>query len=111
MVILKRVKGSTLMETLVATVIIVLVFMVSSMILNTLFSSSVNNNTQAIESHLNELQYLQLHEQLEIPYDDAFQNWNVTINRYKENDKYRIEFEATNQKTSKTINRIQNAEE
>jgi hypothetical protein len=57
------------------------------------------------------LQYLQLHEQLEIPYDDAFQNWNVTINRYKENDKYRIEFEATNQKTSKTINRIQNAEE
>ena len=59
-----RIKGSTLMETLVATVLIVLIFILASMILNNLFSNTIKNNNQAIDNHLNELKYLQQHEQL-----------------------------------------------
>ena len=60
MVVLKskyKIKGSTLMETLVATVVIVIIFMMASLILNNLFSNTIKNNTQSIDSYLNELQY------------------------------------------------------
>ncbi|WP_412560654.1 type II secretion system protein J [Winogradskyella sp. MIT101101] len=98
-----RVKGSTLMETLVATVLIVLIFMLASMILNNLFSNTIKNNNQAIKTHLNELQYLQQNEQLRLPYVETFQNWNVTIESYKENSQSYIEFEAINSKTNKNL--------
>ena len=62
MVILKKIKASTLMETLVASVLIVVVFMISSMILNNLFSNTIKSNTRAIEAHINELQYLYINE-------------------------------------------------
>jgi len=104
-----RVKASTLMETLVATVLIIIVFMLASMILNNVFSNTIKNNTKAIETHLNELQYLEQHNQLLLPYTDTFQNWNVTIESYLENNQSITEFEAINIKTNKTINIIQNA--
>ncbi|WP_245925584.1 hypothetical protein [Algibacter marinivivus] len=97
------------METLVATVLIVIVFILASMILNNLFSNSINNNTQAIETHLNELQYLKQHSQLELPYTANFQNWSIIIETYQENNQSITAFEATNRKTNKTVNFIQNA--
>ena len=42
--VLKRIKGSTLMETLVATVLIVVVFMMASLTLNALFSTTITTN-------------------------------------------------------------------
>jgi len=108
MVILKKIKASTLMETLVATVLIIVVFMLSSMILSNLFSSTINNNTQAIKNHLFELQYLQEHEKLQLPYSDTFQNWNVTISTFNEKNQIMTEFEAVNTKTKKTITLSQN---
>ena len=69
------------METLVATVLIVLIFMLASMILNNLFSNTIKNNTQAIDNHLNELQYLHQNEQLQLPYTEVFQNWNISIEK------------------------------
>lgn len=112
MVILKkrhlyyRVKASTLMETLVATVLIVVIFMLASMILNNLFSNSIKNNTRAIEAHLNELQYFQEHEKLQLPYQETYKDWNISIIRFSENNKEHIEFEATNSVTNKTINAL-----
>ncbi len=53
MVVLKKIKAFTLMETLVATVLIVIVFMISSMLLNNLFYNSIKDNTIAIDAHLN----------------------------------------------------------
>lgn len=91
------------METLVATVLIVLIFMLASMILNNLFSNTIKNNTQAIDNHLNELQYLHKNEQLQLPYTEVFQNWNITLENFKKDDKFYVEFEAINSKTNKTI--------
>lgn len=104
-----RVKGSTLMETLVATVLIVIIFMLASMILNNLFSTTINNNTQAIENHITELQYLQQHNQIELPHTETFKDWNISIESYQENKQSITEFEAINLKTNKTISFTQNA--
>lgn len=103
MAILKKIKSSTLMETLVATVLIVVVFMLASMILNNLFSSNIKNNTRAIETYLNELQYLQRHQKIILPYHDDFETWHISIDRYSENNQAIIEFEAVNKRTNKTI--------
>jgi hypothetical protein len=103
MVILKKVGGSTLMETLVATVLIVIIFMISSMILNNLFSNSIKNNTTDIDAQLSELEYLYENEKLVIPYDDDFKDWQILVDSYKENTITIVEFEATNTKTSKTV--------
>ncbi len=105
-----RIKGATLIETLVATVLIVFIFMLASMILNNLFSNTIFNSTQAVENHLYELQYLEQHEQLELPYTETYQNWNVNIENFKENDKSITEFEAINLKTNKTISFTRNAD-
>ncbi|WP_456442544.1 hypothetical protein [Psychroserpens sp.] len=91
------------METLVATVLIVIVFVISSMILNNLFSNSIKNNTQSIENHLNELQYLYLNEKLLIPYHDTLGTWEITIYRFQDKNNHMVEFEATNTTTSKSI--------
>lgn len=110
MAVLKKIKGSTLMETLVATVLIVLVFMLASMILNNLFANTIKNNTQAVENHLSELEYLQQHDRILLPYTETFENWNITIENYKQNNQLFIEFEAINLKTNKTINNSRNAD-
>ncbi len=105
MVILKKVKGSTLMETLVATVIIVIVFMVTSMTLNNLFSNTLTNNTREIDSYLNKLEYLYITDKLILPYNDDFKAWEVTVMRSNNNNLSTILFEAQNLKTHKTLTR------
>ena len=105
MVVLKKVKASTLMETLVATVLIVIIFMVSSLILNNIFSNSIKNNTRAIEAQLNELEYLYHNDQLKVPYYTDFKEWSISIDTYKENNNIITEFEAFNKTTTKVINR------
>lgn len=99
MVVLKKIKAATLMETLVSTVIIVLVFMISSFLLNSLFNNTVKYNTDAVQTHISELMYLSEHNKLEIPYNDEFENWYISI--VKENKK--LIFEASHKETKKTI--------
>lgn len=103
MVVLKKVKASTLMETLVATVLIVAVFMIASLILNNLFSNSIKNSTQAIDNRLNELEYYVIHNSIQLPYKEDFESWTIYIDTYKENNKPIIELEAKQIDTKKEI--------
>ena len=103
MVILKKLKGSTLMETLIATVLIVIVFMMASMILNNVFATSIKNNTRLIDAHLNELQYLELNNKLELPYYETINDWKISIVKYQDQSKSNIEFEAFNASSKQTI--------
>lgn len=103
MVILKKVKASTLMETLVATVLIIVVFMIASMTLNNLFASSIKNDTRGIDAHLNELQYLYLNEKLTLPYHDDFSSWRISIEVVEDKLSNNIVFNAINRNTNKTV--------
>ena len=108
MVILKKIKASTLMETLIATVLIVVTFLLASMILNKLVSNAVTSNTMAIDTHLMELRYLQLHQKLEIPYNEHFQNWSISIVFSETQDAPLIIFEATELEHQKTLRKTYN---
>ncbi|WP_420571658.1 hypothetical protein [Kordia sp.] len=99
MVVLKKIKAATLMETLVATVLIVLVFMISTFLLNSLFNNTVRNNTDAVENHMSELMYLSRHGKISIPYEDELDDWYISIER--EHTKIRVE--ASHKESRKTI--------
>ena len=109
MVVLKKIKASTLMETLLATVLVVVIFLLASMILNNLVSNTIQSNTQAIDTHLIELHYKQQHQQLRVPYAENFQNWSISVKRIEEQNTPLIVFEATNLDRHKTIRKTDNA--
>ena len=103
MVILKKLKASTLMETLVATVLIVVIFMISSMILNNLFSNTIKSNTRVIDAYVNELEYLYRNDKLRLPYNDDFKSWTITVEYHLEHAESLVLLEAINTQTKQSI--------
>lgn len=87
------------METLVATVLIVLVFMISTFLLNSLFNNTVRQNTDTLKTHIAELTYLSMHNQIVIPYDDEFESWYITVER----EGAKLIFEASHKETQKIV--------
>ncbi len=108
MVVLKKIKGSTLMETLVSSVLIVIIFMIASMTLNNLFSNSIKNNTHGISTKIDELHYRYLKGNLSLPYISSFEKWNLSAELINENGKQRVEFEAYNSETNKRLIKVIN---
>ncbi len=99
----KKLKASSLVETLVATVIIVLIFGVTSLTLNNIFSNAIRNNTSEINTQLNYLQYQYLNNQIQLPYADTFKDWDITIQKTRTININYISFEATHLKYQKTV--------
>lgn len=97
----KRIQASTLVETLVGTVIIVVIFAIAMMTLNNLFKNVMKNNTLKIDNHLFKLQYLHQNNKLNLPYQEEFENWEIEIKR-KKTKKEQIELRATHRLTNKT---------
>ena len=79
MVVLKKIKGATLMETMVATVLIVIIFTVASLIMNSLIRARSKSNQQEISVYLRKLEYHYVHGTLELPYSDEWKNWEISI--------------------------------
>jgi len=102
--VLKKLKASSLMETLVATVLIIVVFMIASLTLNNILSGSIRKEQGKINTHLNELHYNYLHNQIEIPYYGSFDDWKVSIEQNKE-DIGILFIEALHTKTNKNLER------
>ncbi|MEX0313718.1 MAG: hypothetical protein AB3N18_06040 [Allomuricauda sp.] len=104
----KRIKASTLMETMVATVLIVVIFMLSSLILNNLFATQIRGNLQPVRTHLDTVEYLYSHEKLTSPYYGEWEGWSISIE--SQNDGTAI-IEAKEQigDGSRTLKRIVNA--
>lgn len=101
MAVLKKINASTLMETLVATVLIVVIFMIASMILNNLFSNSIKMNTRGIDNHLKELEYLHNYKKINIPYNDEYKIWDISIKEIEQGqgEQTKILIEVTNRET------------
>ena len=101
MVILKKISGSTLMETLVSTVLIMIIFMITSMLLNNLFSNSVKYNTSDVETYLNEIEYLYINNKIPSSFQEDYKQWFVTL----EQENTSTIILATNKETKKEITR------
>lgn len=80
MVVLKKVKSATLIEALVATVLIVIIFVIASLTLNNLVLNTFSKNTHAIENRMNELEYETQNNILKLPYQENYKGWDITIN-------------------------------
>ncbi len=86
------------METLVATVLIVIIFVLSSLTLNGMFSNTIKSDASQIEVYLNELEYLYQTERLELPHYSQYKNWEVSAERIIYNQEISIEIEAIHDK-------------
>lgn len=103
MVVLKKIKGSTLMETMVATVLIVVLFMMSSLLLNTIFASSVSGDKQNINTHLEQLAYRYKTGNLALPHYEEKEEWNIAVASENNGSNTYVVLEATNTKTKQQL--------
>ena len=92
----KRIRASTLMESLVATVLIVIIFMVSSMLLNNVLTGKIRQNTELVEERLNALEYQFNNKGFDLPYFEDFESWEITISKEKKEDSSLVILEAQN---------------
>ena len=107
-----KLKASTLIESLVASVIIIVVFSIASLTLSNVFQSSIKNNTDRVQNRMNTLEYLYLHNKIVYPYREDFEDWNIQLKNIQENNVAYILLEATqlnpdtgNAKIKKNISR------
>jgi len=99
----KKIAASTLMETLVATSIILIVFVVASLILMNTFTSVADRDTFSIENRLDKLQYLVKHEKVTLPYSETFGIYEVSIETTKEEALEYIIYTAKKQEKEKPL--------
>ncbi len=93
-----RLKSSTIVETLVATIIIVLIFSIASLTLNNLFKAEIGKDTSAIENRLDKLIYLKQNGKIVFPYREEFNDWTIKIHREDKMEASFFVFEAAKSK-------------
>ena len=102
--LLKKLKSATLIEAIVATVLIVVIFIISSLIINNLLRNQFKSNTSEIESRLYELEYQYQFKKIKLPYYESFQNWEISVQKTsKITDIYNLEFKAIKNQSKKII--------
>lgn len=103
MLVLKRLKASSLMETLIATVLIMAIFILSSLILNNLFSNAIKSRTRGITARLNYVEYQVQHDHLQIPYVNEWADWSISVDREGGSETGVFIFKAEQLKTERRI--------
>lgn len=101
MVVLKKIKASSIVEVLTASVLIVVVFMVASLILNNIFKNTVINNKDIIQHRIKELHYLHLHDKIQLPYAEDTSGYAIFLNIKK--DKLIISYGKENEDITEII--------
>lgn len=106
-----RVKASTLMETLVATVLIVIIFMISSMTMNNLLARNIKQNTELAEERLNALEYQVKNKGIKLPYYEDYESWEISISEDKKGEANLVTLEAENTITKTVVTNYITSEE
>ena len=106
MVILRKISGATLVEALLASVIVLVVFFMASIILNSSFKSSLQSTTMNIDNRVRELLYQFENGNLETPYYEETVIWSLSL--YQDTSRYILEVEH---KGSGTVEKIFIADE
>lgn len=88
MVILKKIGAATLIETLIASVIIVTVFTIASLSLNNIFRGAVNQSNTLYKSRIEELVYFTKNKKIIPPFYEETNQWEITID--KKNNSIRL---------------------
>ncbi|AUC13866.1 hypothetical protein BTO06_01280 [Tenacibaculum sp. SZ-18] len=103
MVILKKVKASSLNEVLVATVIIITVFAIAmSVLVNLMKTLNLKNNSDQ-RVVLNELIYMYQNDQLKTPYYVNNSKYNISVVEEIDKAVNWITFEVTTKRNNKSL--------
>ncbi|WP_350292617.1 hypothetical protein [uncultured Croceitalea sp.] len=111
MVILKKIRSATLMETMVSTVLLVVIFMVASLVMNALIAAKSNGDTQPVKERMLELEYQYVSEKLVVPYFEEWENWEIEIVQQNQQGREYVYFKASKPDTKKNITSILTARE
>lgn len=103
MALLKKIRSATLIEALVATVLIVIVFVVASLILNNLLFNSFSRNTHAVENRISELEYQLQYKTIQLPYKEEFDKWDIVLEKEIKDNNTWIKSSASNKIINKEI--------
>ena len=91
------------METLVATVLIVIIFMMSSLLLNSMFAMSVKQQHTVISERLHQLQYEYRHGALLLPYYETLDGWEISVVPAEEMENNSLLFKAVHPKQQQIL--------
>lgn len=103
--VLKKIKSATLVEVIVASVLIVIIFMIASLVLNNLILNTFSKNTHPIENRLNELEYEIENGSVKLPYQENYKGWDIAIKTEQTDSKVGLLIVANNDKNEKEITR------
>lgn len=78
-VLTKKLKATTLMETLVATSIIIIVFIIASLILNNTFKNVMQRDSFKVDNRVKQLHYFYSNNNIELPYIESFEKYEIEI--------------------------------
>lgn len=101
MVILKKIRSATLVETMVASVIIVIVFVVASLSVNNIFRGTINSDDSALRNRVNELTYFIQNKKIKVPFYEETALWDIAIE--KQGEKTVMEVSNKKNGTEETI--------
>ena len=91
------------METLTASVIIVVVFMIASFSFNNVFMNSVRSNDDQLQNRLQELEYLSRHDKISFPFFEEGPYWIISAEEFREIAKFEVKNMRSGKKYVKTI--------
>lgn len=109
-----KLKASSLTEVIVATTILLVVFAIAIVILSNIMMSSVQKDTQALDTQIEKLIYQYKNKQLKFPTSYVEEIYIISIEKITLNEIECIDFSITNtvskKKSTKRIIAIKNEE-
>jgi hypothetical protein len=90
-----------LVETLTASILILIVFGISIVTIGNVLERTVKNNTRSIDNELNRLEYLYRNGKVKVPEIIDKNEWQIEIETEKENDLNYVVFTAKNKQNVK----------
>lgn len=95
------------MEVIVATTILLTVFAIAIFTLNNLLLSTVQKETQSMETQLEKLRYQYTNQQLKIPISYREDEFIIAVQKMNQNKQQFVVFSITNSKTNKSVTKKQ----
>ncbi|RLD85012.1 MAG: hypothetical protein DRJ07_03975 [Bacteroidetes bacterium] len=103
---LKKLRASTIIETLVASVIIIIIFTIASLTLNNISKGLVKKDTSIIDNRFTKLIYLHRNNKIEIPHQEDFYDWEINIEKETIDRIPILSIKANNINTNRTVQKI-----
>ncbi|MDG2194283.1 MAG: hypothetical protein P8K77_05420 [Polaribacter sp.] len=101
----KKLEGSSLTETIVATILILIVFVITTASLNNILKNTLKRDTTAVEGMLNEFIYTYRYQKTQLPTTLEQGDWIIEIQHKKVENVEMVFIEATHKESKKKISK------